>query len=109
MKDDLHQLLEAERRLAVRLDEARTAATRLLEAARSDAKELTARAEEDERAGRARLATEVHTELETELARITARAEARVQRYTAITADRLREFSVFVLQSLLEAVPAGRP
>lgn len=109
VKDDLDQLLETERRLAARLDEARAAATRLLEDAQADAQAVARRAEEDERTGRERVAAETQAELEAGLQRIEARAEERVRRYTSVTDDRLRELSLFVLRSLLEDVAAGRP
>ncbi len=106
--DDLDQLLEAERRLAARLDEARTAATQLLELARADAQALAQRAAEEERVGCARIAQETQAELAAELKHIAARAEARVQLYSGLGESRLRELSLFVLQALLEDVPAGQ-
>jgi hypothetical protein len=108
VKDDLDQLLEAERRLAARLDEARAAATRLLEVARADALAVARRAEEDERAGRAHASAETQAELKAELQRLEGRAEERVRRYTSVTDDQLRELSLFVLRSLLAEVAAGR-
>ena len=109
VKDDLDQLLEAERRLAARLDEARAAATQLLDAARADAQALAHRAAEDERAGCARIAQETAAEVEAELKRIAAQAEARVQLYAGLSETRLRELSFFVLQSLLEDAPRVQP
>jgi vacuolar-type H+-ATPase subunit H len=109
VKDDLDQLLEAERRLAERLDEARAAATRLLEVAQADARAIARRAEEDERTGRASVSAETEAEFEAELQRIETRAEERVRRYTSVTDDRLRELSLFVLRSLLDDLAAGRP
>jgi len=107
--DDLDQLLEAERRLGVRLDEARTAAARLVELARADAIALATHAEEEERSGCERIAQTTEVELQTELGRIATRAEERVRTYSALSADRLRELSLFVLRSLLEDAPAVRP
>ncbi len=109
MTDDLDQLLEAERRLAARLDEARTAAAQLLALARADAQTLAERAAEDERVGRGRIAQETDAELDAELKRIATRAEARAQLYSQIGETRLRELSIFVLQALLEDVPTVQP
>jgi vacuolar-type H+-ATPase subunit H len=100
--EDLDRLLEAERRLAARLEEARAAASRVLEGARSEATALARHAEEDERTGRARIEAEVTAELEAEFRRIEAEAERRIQVYTRVSGDRLRELSLFVLHSLLE-------
>jgi vacuolar-type H+-ATPase subunit H len=107
--DDLDQLLEAERRLAARLDEARTAATQLLELARADAQALAQHAAEQERVGCARIAQETQADLDAELKRIAARAEARLQLYSGLGETRLRELSLSVLQALLEDVPAVQP
>jgi vacuolar-type H+-ATPase subunit H len=109
VNDDLDQLLEAERRLAARLEEARATATRRLETARADAQAVARRAEEDVQAGRARASAETQAELEAGLQRIEARAEERVQVYTGVTGERLRELSVFVLRTLLEDATAVRP
>ncbi|MGO9830071.1 MAG: V-type ATPase subunit subunit G family protein [Myxococcaceae bacterium] len=109
MKDDLDQLLEAERRLASRLEEARTSAARLLELARVDARALAAHAEEEAQAGTARIETQTKAELEVELQHIAALAEARVRRYQAVTAPGLEDLALFVLRSLVEDVPAVGP
>jgi F0F1-type ATP synthase membrane subunit b/b' len=107
-KDDLDQLLEAERRLAGRLEEARASATQLLEVARADAQAFKQRAEEDERNGRTRIAGETQAELEAELERVETRANQRVETYAGLTGDQLRELSLNVLRALLEDAPAVR-
>jgi hypothetical protein len=107
-KDDLDQLLEAERRLALRLEETRAAATRLLEVARADAQAFGQRAEEDERNGRGRITGEIQAELEAELQRVDARANKRIEIYTRLSGDQLRELSLHVLRTLLEDAPAVR-
>ncbi len=109
VKDDLDKLLEAERRLALRLEQARTAAVRLVELARVDTQALAARAEEEARAGTARIETQMQAELEVELQHIATRADARVQRYQAVTAKGLEDLALFVLRSLVEDVPAVGP
>jgi vacuolar-type H+-ATPase subunit H len=100
--EDLDRLLEAERRLAARLEEVRASASRVLEEARSDARALARRAEEEERTGRMRVEAETTAQLEAELRHIEAEAEGRIQVYTGVTGDRLRELSIFVLRALLE-------
>ncbi len=109
MKDDLDQLLEAERRIAARLDEATAAATRLLEVARADALAVARRVEGDTRAGRARAEAETAAAVEVELQRIAAQAQERVGMYTDVSADRLKELALFVLRTLLENEAEERP
>jgi len=106
--EDLDRLLATEQRLAARLEEARASASRVLESARSEARALVRRAEEDERTGRARIEAETTAELEAGLRRIEAEADRRIQVYTSVTGDRLRELSLFVLQILLEDPSAVR-
>jgi F0F1-type ATP synthase membrane subunit b/b' len=99
---DLERLLEAEERLAARLEEARAAAAGFLEAARTEATAVARRADEEERSGRARLETQVEAELVAELGRIEARADERVRTLVGVTGDRLRELSLLVLAALLD-------
>ena len=99
---DLDRLLEAEERLAARLEEARTASAGLLEAARTEATALARRADDDEQTGRARLEAQLEAELVAELGRIEARADERVRILVGVTGERLRELSLLVLAALLE-------
>jgi len=106
VNDDLDQLLEAEKRLALRLDEARQAAARVLEVARAEAGGLAARTVLEEQASRERIATETQAELKTQLALIASQADAAVQRYAEMDDRRLRELSLLILRSLLEETTA---